>query len=124
MVAEREHAMVMTEVVTHGGSFYSAAIDIPWVFSYYFVAHLDDAGQDVYPYAYGPEGAFLIMSAGRYGWWHDPDTQETHASSGTDSDKAMVFGLNTDRITLIKAAAETDGLTVVRCVNMATNEVT
>jgi hypothetical protein len=116
--------MVISEVATHGGSFYSAAIDIPSVFSYYFLTHLNDAGQDVYPFAYGTEGAFLIMAAGRYGWWYDPDTDDVHVSSGTDSDKAMVFGLDPARLTMIHDAATAHGLTVVRCVNMATNEVT
>lgn len=123
MVAEREHGMVLQTVMEHGGSFYAAAIDVPWVFGYYFLAHINDCGQDVYPYAYGTQGAFLIMSAGRYGWWHDPDTAETHISSGTDTNKAIVFGLDADRLATIHAAAVADGLDVVRCVNMTTNEV-
>jgi len=127
MVAEREHAMVVAEVVAHGGSFYAAAIDNSQVFSYYFESHIRAAeeacGCDVYPYAYGTEGSFLIMAAGHHGWWHDPETVTTYESQGTDTDKAIVFGLNADRMALILAAAAADGVTVVRQVRLDTNEV-
>lgn len=123
MVAEREHALMLAEVAAHDGSFYAAAMDNPQVFGWYFLAHIRDAGDDVYPYAYGTEGAFLIGAAGMYGWWHDPDAGETHKSNGTDSNNAIVFGLDAARMSLIKAQAEADGVNVVRCLRMDTNEV-
>ena len=116
---------MMAVVIAHGGSFYAAAMDNPQVFGRYFVAHIRDAGDDVYPYAYGTEGAFLNMAAGLYGWWHDPEsaTPVTYKSNGTDTDKAIVFGLDADRLTDIHAAAVADGLTIIRCVRLDTNEL-
>jgi len=117
---------MMASVMAHGGSFYAAAMDEPHVFGMYFVEHIrrvtDDHGSDVYPYAYGTRGAFLIMSAGLYGWWHDPDTAETHVSVGTDTNDAIVFGMDLDRLNAIKAVAVADGVNVVRCIRMDTNE--
>lgn len=123
MVAEREHGLMMNDVIAHGGSFYATAMDDPWVFGQYFVSHIRDAGDDVYPYAYGTEGAFLFMAAGLYGWWHDPDTGTTYVSSGTDSNRAIVFGMDAGRLATIEAQAVADGVEVVRSVRMDTNEV-
>lgn len=125
MPAEREHDLMMAEVIANGGSFYAAAMNNPQVFGRYFMAHILDAGDDVYPYAYGTEGAFLNMAAGYYGWWHDPEpaTPVTYMSDGTDTDKAICFGLNADRMSEIYDAAVADGLTIVRCVRLDTNDL-
>ena len=78
----------------------------------------------MYPYGHGVEGAYLIALARQYGWFHDPDLSVTYTSSGTDSTQAIVFGLDADRLNLIKAQAEADGLTVVRAIRMTDNSVT
>lgn len=126
MIAEREYTMMIERVMASGNSFYSAAISHSQVFSMYFMAHIKDAteaaGADVYPYAYGTPGAFLIMSAGWYGWWHDPETGVTYKSVGTDTNKAVVFGMDATRTATIKAQAIADGVEVVKAVRMDTNE--
>jgi hypothetical protein len=63
------------------------------------------------------------MAAGHHGWWHDPETATLYVSQGTDTDKAIVFGLNADRLATILAAAVADGVNVVRQVRLDTNEV-
>lgn len=122
MVAEREHAMLM-QFVGAKGSFFAAALDGLQIFGYYFRAHLLDAGENVYPYGYGAEGAFLVASAGHYGWWHDPDTGVTYTSDGTDTNDAVVFGIDEARLTAIHSQALADGVNVLRCVRVDTNEV-
>jgi hypothetical protein len=123
MVGEREHAAMMQSVIEHGGSFYAAALNDRHIFTYYFEAHVDALGDDVYPFGYGALGAFVIAVSAKNGWWHDPETGITYQSKGADSNKVVVFGLDQGRLDLIKAQALADGAEVVACVRLDTNEV-
>jgi hypothetical protein len=123
MTAEREHAAIMQSIAEHGGSIYAAALEDRHLFTYYFEAHARSLGDDVYPFGYGALGAFVVAVSAMDGWWHDPETSTTYQSSKADSNKVVVFGLDIDRINLIKEQATADGAEVVACIRLDTNEV-